>query len=143
MNEIRELFDMLTKQKEPHQDAWKEQEDRQRRTERNRRIAAFVGVAAVVVAALLAVAFTVFLQAGGGPAATPADQPPSVNQSTTPATPSPSTADEIISSVAADGYSPRLSPDGTMIAFLQDPQRWPINRHTIKKGSPYVLSFGS
>jgi len=56
MSDIKELFDMVTQQKEPDQDAWKEQEDRQRRTARNRRIGAFVGAAAVLVAAVLAVA---------------------------------------------------------------------------------------
>jgi hypothetical protein len=54
MSELREVFEMVTKQTEPDVDAWREQERRQRRTNRNRRLsalalAAAIGVAAVVV----------------------------------------------------------------------------------------------
>jgi hypothetical protein len=56
MNEAKELFEMVMKQTEPDQDAWKHQEDRQRRAVRNRRIGAFVAAAAVVLAAVIAFA---------------------------------------------------------------------------------------
>jgi len=54
MAELREVFEMVTKQTEPDVDAWREQERRQRRTSRNRKfgalaLAAVMGVAAVVV----------------------------------------------------------------------------------------------
>jgi hypothetical protein len=52
--ELREVFEMVTKQTEPDLDAWREQERRQRRASRNRRLsalalAAAIGIVAVVV----------------------------------------------------------------------------------------------
>jgi hypothetical protein len=54
MSELREVFEMVTKQTEPDVDAWREQERRQRRTSRNRKlgalaVAAAIGIVAVVV----------------------------------------------------------------------------------------------
>jgi hypothetical protein len=54
MSELREVFEMVTKQTEPDLDAWREQERRQRRTSRNRRlgalaVAAVMGIVAAVV----------------------------------------------------------------------------------------------
>ena len=51
MPELKEVFDMVTKQTEPELDSWKEQEQRQRQLTRNRRIGAFAVVAAIVAAA--------------------------------------------------------------------------------------------
>jgi dipeptidyl aminopeptidase/acylaminoacyl peptidase len=53
-SELREVFQMVTKQTEPEPDAWWEQERRQRRKSRNRKlsalaIAATIGIVAVVV----------------------------------------------------------------------------------------------
>ena len=55
MAEVREVFEMVTKQTEPDLDAWREQELRQRRTTRNRRwgalaLAAAIGIVGVIVA---------------------------------------------------------------------------------------------
>jgi Tol biopolymer transport system component len=47
MPELKEVFEMVTKQTEPEIDSWREQERRQRRTTRNRRIGAFALVAAI------------------------------------------------------------------------------------------------
>jgi Tol biopolymer transport system component len=55
MAELKEVFDMATKQVEPDQDSWKQQEQRQRRTTRNRRVGAIVLVAAMIAAAVLVV----------------------------------------------------------------------------------------
>jgi Tol biopolymer transport system component len=54
MPELREVFEMTTRQVEPDVDAWREQERHQRRSSRNKRIGAFavaavIGLAAVVV----------------------------------------------------------------------------------------------
>jgi len=54
MAELKEVFEMATKQMEPDQDSWNQQERRQRRTARNRKIgaiavAAVIGLAAVVL----------------------------------------------------------------------------------------------
>jgi Tol biopolymer transport system component len=56
MPELKEVFEMVTKQTEPEVDSWKEQEQRQRLMARNRRIGAFALVAAIVaVAAVIAI----------------------------------------------------------------------------------------
>jgi hypothetical protein len=80
MPELREVFEMATKQIEPDLDAWREQQDRQRRTARNRKIGTFVVVAAIALAAVAAI--IVNREAGR---TTPADdsQQPSLNPTTT------------------------------------------------------------
>jgi len=50
MTELKEVFEMVTKQADPDRDSWKQQEKRQRRTTRNRRVGAIVLVAAMIVA---------------------------------------------------------------------------------------------
>ena len=56
MPELKEVFDMVTKQTEPDLSSWNDQERRQRRRGRNRKIGAFAVVAAVlVVAAIVAI----------------------------------------------------------------------------------------
>jgi Tol biopolymer transport system component len=69
--DVREVFEMATKQIEPDQDAWKEQERRQRRAARNRKIGA-LAVAAALLAFVIA-AFTVAQRSdrGTNPAETP------------------------------------------------------------------------
>jgi Tol biopolymer transport system component len=47
MSELREVFEMVTKQTEPDVDAWREQEKHQRRSSRNKRIGAFAVAAAI------------------------------------------------------------------------------------------------
>ena len=54
MPELKEVFDMVTKQTEPEADSWREQEQRQRRFARNRRIGA-ISVAAAICLATVAV----------------------------------------------------------------------------------------
>lgn len=51
MPELKELFDMVSQKVEPDLEAWREQERRQRRSARHRRIGAFALVAALGVAA--------------------------------------------------------------------------------------------
>ena len=53
MSELREVFEMVTKQTEPDLDSWKEQQERQRRTAHNRKIGAIAAVAAIVAALVL------------------------------------------------------------------------------------------
>jgi Tol biopolymer transport system component len=54
MAELKEVFEMVTKQTEPDLDSWREQERRQRRTARNRRMGAIALVAAIVGALVIA-----------------------------------------------------------------------------------------
>lgn len=49
MSEMREVFEMVTKQTEPDVDAWKDQERRQRKANRNKKIGAIALVAVLVV----------------------------------------------------------------------------------------------
>ena len=54
MSELREVFEMVTKQTEPDVDAWKDQERRQRKANRNKKIGA-IAVSAALVIALVAI----------------------------------------------------------------------------------------
>ena len=55
MPELREVFEMTTKQIEPEVDAWREQERHQRRSGRNKKIGAFTVAAAIALAAVVLV----------------------------------------------------------------------------------------
>jgi len=76
MHDVREVFEMVTKQTEPDLDSWKKQEDRQRSRSRNRR------VGAIVVATAAAIAIGVFVlgtrSGGGDTSVSPAPTPPAV-----------------------------------------------------------------
>lgn len=50
MPELKEVFDMVSRRSEPDVDAWKEQERRQRRTARNRKVSAYAVTAAMALA---------------------------------------------------------------------------------------------
>ena len=53
MHELKEVFDMVVKQAEPDLGSWNDQERRQRRTARNRKIGAFAVVAALLAGAAI------------------------------------------------------------------------------------------
>ena len=120
MHDLREVFEMVTKQTEPDLDSWKQQEDRQRQRSRNRRFAVLALVAA------LALAFGVFaLVSRPGSGATSVTQPP------TPSVPFVTTPPIGAQLVAPDGTpirqlpgsfsddsSLQLSPDGTTLAYM-------------------------
>lgn len=58
MAELREVFEMTTKQIEPDQDSWRDQERRQGRDRQRRRLGAFALAAAIGVAAIVLVLVT-------------------------------------------------------------------------------------
>ena len=65
MPELKEVFEMVAERSEPDLDSWNQQEDRQRRIARNRKVGVFVLAATIAVAA-----FVLILRAddrGGGP----------------------------------------------------------------------------
>jgi hypothetical protein len=53
MPELKEVFDMVTNQTEPDLDSWRQQDERQRRTARNRKLGVFALAAAIAVAAVM------------------------------------------------------------------------------------------
>jgi len=122
MLELREVFDMVTKQTEPDLDSWKQQEDKQRRTSRNRKIGAVVAAAAVIVAAGV---FVLATRPGGS--TTPVTQPPAsvVPIVTTPpmgvqfVAPDGTVVRQFPGNHTGDG-SVQLSPDGSTLAYMSD-----------------------
>jgi Tol biopolymer transport system component len=124
MPDLREVFEMTTKQMgEPDVDSWREQEKRQRRTSRNRKIGAFAVAATVAV---VAVVWILGIR-GGQNATTPADEPPTVAPGTASGpffldlrtgerTPLPKA---IVPEGVGDGVivNYTASPDGTRIAY--------------------------
>jgi Tol biopolymer transport system component len=124
MAELREVFEMVTRQTEPDLDSWKEQQDRQRRRGRNRRIGAFAVAAAVVVVVVLAALAVITQREGGGSA--PADGPvvPSVSS---PSVTSHSFIDlrtgkeiPLADTISASASSMSVSPDGTMLTYAAE-----------------------
>jgi Tol biopolymer transport system component len=113
MPELKEVFDMVTKQTEPDVSSWNNQERRQRRSVRNRKIGAFA-----VVAALFAVAAIAAITLPGEDRTTnvgtelPTTQRPGVylvDASTGEAT--------LVPGIDPAGSSFDVSPDGTMMTF--------------------------
>ncbi|HEX2422869.1 MAG TPA: hypothetical protein VHN56_06950 [Actinomycetota bacterium] len=121
MHDLREVFDMVTKQTEPDLDSWRKQEDLQRRAARNRRIGA-IGLVAALVVGLVVFALT-RPPSGNGMPAKSVSMAPSVPFNTAPpigpqivrtdGTPITQLPDALWS-----GQSVRLSPDGTTIAYI-------------------------
>jgi hypothetical protein len=78
MPDLREVFDLTTKQMgEPDLDSWQEQERRQRQASRNKKLGAFAVAAAIVVVAAAVIIGT----RGGQDTTTPANQPTTVDAS--------------------------------------------------------------
>jgi Tol biopolymer transport system component len=119
MAELREVFEMTTKQVEPDLDSWRDQERRQEQTRRRRRIGAFAVAAAIGVAAVA----LVLVSNQSQDASTPADEVPTI---ASPAGSSEAllldlrTGDTTLLPEAlrgADDY--QVSPDGTMFAYTR------------------------
>jgi hypothetical protein len=77
MTELRELFEMATKQMEPDQDSWRKQEERQHRDARRRKVGAMAVAAAIGIAALI---FAIQASDVGGDTQ-PGDEPPAAAES--------------------------------------------------------------
>jgi hypothetical protein len=120
MHDLREVFDMVTKQTEPDLDSWKKQEDRQRSRSRNRRLGA------IVVAAAAGIAIGVFaLVSRPGSGTTSVTNPPAPSvpfvhdllRSERNSWPGWDTAPAVPGSFSG-GSSLQLSPDGTTLAYM-------------------------
>jgi Tol biopolymer transport system component len=73
MSELREVFEMVTKQTEPDIDAWKDQERRQRRKDRNRKLGALA--VAIIIPLVSFVALTRVFRTAERPADEPTPRP--------------------------------------------------------------------
>lgn len=128
MPELKEVFDMVTKQTEPDIDSWREQERLQQRAARNRRVGAVALVAAIVGALVIA-------------ALTLPNNDRTKNTGTDPSSADGALTDgpigaQIVSldgTVVRDlpeqvilGEQPQLSPDGTTIAYYRSDAVWSI-----------------
>lgn len=115
MPELREVFEMTTKQIEPDVDAWREQEGRQRRSARNKKAGAFAVAAAVVVVAVVLVVMNRSdpdgAVVGGQPSPTEAADLPDRFFLDLPSGTVTALPDDI-----PEGVFYALSPDGTMVA---------------------------
>jgi Tol biopolymer transport system component len=116
MNELREVFEMVTKQIEPDQDSWKEQEKQQQRSARHRKIGA-LAVAAVILAAIALFAANALNDGKDGSApATVVPSGPEAGVVFTVVGTDGSVRSDIfvpVGTVHAD-----VSPDGTRVAFV-------------------------
>jgi Tol biopolymer transport system component len=119
MPEVREVYEMVTKQKQPEPGALERQQKRQVRAARNSRIAAFAVAAAIGIGAAAAILAT------QGQDSRPGDQPPTpaTSQPVLPASSHPlllnlrTGATTPLADGFAGGYSYVPSPDGTRIAY--------------------------
>jgi hypothetical protein len=76
MAELKDVFETVTRQAEPDPDSWNQQERRQRRTVRNRKVGAFAVAAAIGLAAV-----ALFLGTRPGDGTLPADTTSTVDRS--------------------------------------------------------------
>jgi Tol biopolymer transport system component len=120
MPDLREVFEMTTKQVEPDADSWREQEDRQRRSTRNRKIGGFVVAAAIALAAIVV---GVVLATRSQPRTVPADQPSSPSPTAVPGMSVPFFLDlstgattRLPAGIPTTGRAYAVSPDRTMVA---------------------------
>jgi Tol biopolymer transport system component len=118
MPDVREVFEMTVKQVEPDVDAWREQEQRQRRSSRNKKAGAFALVAAIG----LAVAFVV-ADRSGPKGAVPLHQPsltPAIAKPSVPSLVDLQTGDVTpLPDRIAMGSIYSISPDGTRLAYSE------------------------
>lgn len=122
MLELREVFDMVTKQTEPDLDSWKQQEDKQRRSARNKRI----GAIAVAVAAVIAVGVVAIASRPGTDhqTVTSVSPPPPAFVTVPPIGPQivrlDGTPMQQLPTDLWDATSVRWSPDGTTLVYIRD-----------------------
>jgi Tol biopolymer transport system component len=123
MSELKEVFDMVTKQTEPEKDSWKQQEQLQVRTARKRKLAA-LAVAAVIVAALALVFARAALpthksvpgtHASGSPASIPFNTLPPIGAQIVAADGTPV---QQLKGDFTNATNLQLSPDATSIAYI-------------------------
>jgi hypothetical protein len=117
MPELREVFEVTTKQMgEPDLDSWQEQERRQRQASRNKKIGAFAVAAAIVVVAVAVIIGT----QGGQDTTTPATPPTTVD-------PSEKTAEDVATDFYNAFYSSNEDQAVSMLADDADVSGWGLD----------------
>jgi hypothetical protein len=112
MPELREVFEMTTKQMEPDRDAWREQETRHRRANRNKRVGGFSVAAAVGVAAI-----AVILATRADPNGTPPE--PGVTADATAEEETAAGFRRSFRALDADGLITSLAPDADIVGLVR------------------------
>jgi Tol biopolymer transport system component len=121
MDDVREVFEMVTKQTEPDLGSWNDQERHQRTRARRRRYGAFVVVAALAVAG--GVAFILQVDdatSGVAEQPTPTSAPPFIDASTYIGFIDLTTGDMSRISIIPSSSGIDVSPDGTQIAYVSN-----------------------
>lgn len=123
MAELREVFEMTTKQAEPDIDSWREQEQRQRRSGRNKKLGALAVAAAIGLVAVVVAIVAVEQDTDMMPAIQPSPTPPAsavpdtdylIDLKTGQMTPLP---ERIVGpEEVRSGYA--VSPDGSRLAYV-------------------------
>ena len=120
MADLKEVFEMATKQIEPDQDSWKDQERRQRRVARNRKLGAFAAVAVILIAA--GVFALTQKHTAGQPANHGSSAPTSIQPSSSIFAPMILGLDGKVQTrlagIPVDSRSLTVSPDGQTVAFV-------------------------
>ena len=120
MSDLREVFEMVTKQVDPDRDSWRKQEERQRRRARTRKWSA-IAVAAAIAAAVVVFALTTPGDDGGQPVEQPTGSSGPVAQTTGAMIVGlDGTVEAAIPGLPDDASGLRMSPDGRSIAFMTD-----------------------
>ena len=122
MPELREVFELTTKQMgEPDVDSWREQERRQRRTSRNKRLGALAVAAAIGLVAVVVVIRAADDGKGTRPAMRPTPTPPAIAVPETDYVLDLNTGEmtSLPESIARNSISDwyAVSPDGAMVAY--------------------------
>lgn len=130
MADVREVFEMTTKQIDPDLGAWNEQERRHRRAARNKKIGTFVVVVAIGIAAIAAIVAN-RESAGTTPAG---DRQPSLN---------PTTGADPGAIAAAEGFANAFAAfdsDKAISYLADDANLLALDAHTVE-GLPTELAL--
>jgi len=133
MPELREVFDMTTREKHAPLDSWRQQQEHRDRRHRNRRVAA-LAVAAVIVVTMALVASRLMVESSNGrPAAvpTPAIVEPVVAPAGDFLLDIGSGGTATLPASIADGFGYHVSPDGGMVAYQAKPEKDPTVEEAI------------
>jgi dipeptidyl aminopeptidase/acylaminoacyl peptidase len=137
MSELREVFEMVTKQVEPDHDAWERQERRRRRAVRNEKAGVFALVAAIALGVLFLATRSPSSPHTPGASTHPTSAPSVVGAQTAVVASLDGTVRRTIDVVPPLAYGLALSPNGTTLAFVENGA---IGVVDIDGGTPVMLT---